>query len=53
VRDVSENMTEVSRSAEAVQNLSGNARSTAEELLTKAQRLQGEANGFVARVRAG
>jgi len=53
VRDVSENMTEVSRSAEAVQNLSGNARSTAEELLTKAQRLQDEANGFVARVRAG
>ena len=53
VRDVSENMTEVSRSTEAVQNLSGNARSTAEELLSKAQRLQDEANGFVARVRAG
>ncbi|WP_181850127.1 methyl-accepting chemotaxis protein [Thalassospira profundimaris] len=53
VRDVSANMTEVSRSAEAVQTLSGDARGTAEELLTKAQRLQEEANGFVARVRAG
>ena len=53
VRDVSDNMNEVSRSAETVQTLSGNARSTAEELLTKAQRLQDEANGFVARVRAG
>ncbi|MDG4718777.1 MULTISPECIES: methyl-accepting chemotaxis protein [Thalassospira] len=53
VRDVSDNMNEVSRSAEAVQTLSGDARNTAEELLTKAQRLQEEANGFVARVRAG
>lgn len=53
VRDVSDNMTEVSRSAEAVQHLSGNARATAEELLTKAHRLQDEANGFVSRVRAG
>ncbi|WP_417814892.1 methyl-accepting chemotaxis protein [Thalassospira alkalitolerans] len=53
VRHVSENMINVSRAAEAVQDLSGSTRNTAEELLQKAHRLQDEANGFVARVRAG
>ena len=53
VRHVSENMINVSRAAEAVQDMSGSARNTAEELLQKAHRLQDEANNFVARVRAG
>lgn len=53
VRHVSENMLNVSRAAEAVQDLSGSTRNTAEELLQKAHRLQDEANNFVARVRAG
>ncbi len=53
VRHVSENMLNVSRAAEAVQDLSGSTRNTAEELLQKAHRLQDEANSFVARVRAG
>ncbi|MAZ34124.1 MAG: hypothetical protein CMO06_13345 [Thalassospira sp.] len=53
VRHVSENMLNVSRAAETVQDLSGSTRNTAEELLQKAHRLQDEANNFVARVRAG
>ena len=53
VRHVSENMINVSRAAEAVQDMSGSTRNTVEELLQKAHRLQDEANNFVARVRAG
>ena len=52
VRHVSDNMADVSRAAEAVREMSGSARTVAEDLLNKSQRLQDEANGFVTRVRA-
>ncbi|MDP2699416.1 methyl-accepting chemotaxis protein [Thalassospira sp.] len=53
VRQVSDNMENVARAAEAVQTLSGKARQVAEGLLQKAHSLQDEANNFVGRVRAG
>lgn len=52
VRQVSENMATVSRAAEEFREMSGSARTVAEDLLAKAHSLQTEANNFVARVRS-
>lgn len=52
VRHVSDNMASVSRAAEEFREMSGSARSVAEDLLAKAHSLQTEANNFVTRVRS-
>jgi methyl-accepting chemotaxis protein len=52
VRHVSANMESVSQTASMVQDLASHARNVANDVLTRTQNLQLEANNFVSRVRA-